>query len=166
MGNAILRMILCALAVLMLDVAVCAAADVAEVPFERLNLRLSPVTGQPDFVVARTDEEFGKMQEVYGSRAQPYKPEPPPVIDFKKRVVIAYFFASSPYEPYNIRRIVEYPDVVTMEINHTVQGTNCVCHMSSLLGVMAVSIPRVDKPIRYEIKPNKGLTCTKPAVSP
>jgi hypothetical protein len=154
------------LAGLLLDAVVCSAADVAEVPFERLNLYLTPKTGQPDFVVAQTDEEFKKMLEVYDSPAKPYKPLRPPVIDFQKRVVVAYFFSNSPCEPYSIGRVVESSDVVNLEINHKVQGKNCLCEMSLIQGVLAVSIPRVDKPIHYIIKTSDGLACTNRMIRP
>jgi hypothetical protein len=154
------------LAGLLLDAVVCSAADVAEVPFERLTLYLTPKTGQPDFVAAQTDEEFKKMLEIYDSPAKPYKPLLPPVINFQKRVVVAYFFANSPCEPYSIGRVVESSDVVNLEINHKVQGKNCLCGMSLFQGVLAVSIPRVDKPIHYIIKTSEGLTCTNRLIQP
>lgn len=136
------------------------ADDLVEVPSERLNLSLVPKAGLAAFVVVHTNEEFTKMLQLYASLAQPYKPRPPPVVDFSKRLVVAYFWSDFPCQPYRIGRVLQYPHKVTVEIIHKVVGKACICKASSAQAVAAVSIPRVDKPIDYIIKPEEDANCS------
>jgi hypothetical protein len=135
------------------------ADDPVEVLSERLDVFLVPKAGQEEFVVAHTNEEFTTMQQLYAPSVQLSKPRPPPVVDFRKRIVVAYFWHDFPCQPYRIGRVLQYPDRVTVEIIHRVMGKNCLCDASSMAAAAAVSIPRVDKRIDYIIKPEEGASC-------
>lgn len=135
------------------------ADDPLEVPYERLDVFLVPKAGQVEFVVAHTDEEFKKMLQIYAPSVQVYKPSALPVVDFRKRVVIAYLWQDFPCQPYHIGRVVRYSDRVTVEIIHKVRGRHCLCAASSLAAAEVFSIPRIDTPIDYIVKPEERASC-------
>lgn len=135
-----------------------------EIPSDRLDVLLVPKANQKEFFVAHTDEEFTKMLQLYAPSVQPYKPRPPPIVNFGERVVVAYFWHDFPCQPYRIGRVLQYLDRVTVEIIHKVRGRNCICAASSMAAAAAVSIPRVNKPIDYIIKPEEGASCTQSLV--
>jgi hypothetical protein len=140
------------------------ADESVEIPTYRLNVFLVPKAGEREFVVAQSDEEFSKMLQRYAPSVQLYKQRPPPVVNFGERVVVAYVWEDFPCQPYRVGRVLEYPDRVTVEIIHKVRGDNCICSASSMAAAAAVTIPRINKPIGYIIKPEEGPACTKPSV--
>ena len=95
------------------------ADEPVEIPSARLDVFLVPKAGQKEFVVAHTDEEFTKMLQLYAPSVQPFKPRPPPIVNFGERIVVAYFWLDFPCQPYRIGRVLQYLDRVTVEIIHS-----------------------------------------------
>jgi hypothetical protein len=74
----------------------------------------------PAFFVASAEAEFRQIWTGSVSNAQPI-----PKIDFRKYRVIAFFGGlGSACEPYRITAVREYPEKITVEIAHPMEGRN------------------------------------------
>jgi len=114
----------------------------------------------PAFLVAYSEAQFRRIWTLHTTSAGiPPDPQPPPQIDFSKYLVIAFFGGGgSLCEPYRIAGVHEYPQKITVEINHPVQGRNCTCITVLATPYEMIKIARVAaaKPIDYVITSQRG----------
>jgi hypothetical protein len=131
------------------------AAD--EIPFEDLAHGGNSRMLFPAFLVARTEADFQRIWTLHTTSPElPPDTRQPPGVDFSKYFVIAFFGGGGvACEPYRITRVLEYPERITVEITHPMQGRNCTCITILATPYEMVRIPRVVKPIDYTIKSNR-----------
>lgn len=99
------------------------------------------------------------------SNAWKGKTEPPafpPTLDPTREMLVLVATDDAIVSRLKVTRAIETGELVTFFVRQTMLGEGCVRKMSERIGVDAVVVPRIDKPVKFYIEDEDGASCGPP----
>jgi hypothetical protein len=132
-----------------------------EVVGDAVKMRRSPIdvfsSVQGGAYVVRTNEDWQKMW-----RPASDQPAFPQTIDPAKEMLVVVASEDAIVSQLAINRAVETAGIVTVFVRQTMLGEGCIGKPEERVGVDAVVMPRVDKPVKFYVEDEDGPSCGEP----